>query len=58
MADPVAPALVGVQTMVDAVAPPSIPEPESSRRARIDVKEDEDLVVTGSKSDNFGARKR
>ena len=54
MADPVAPALVGVKTMVDAVAPPSIPAPESSRRARIDVKEDAGLTNSGSKSDSFG----
>ena len=36
-----APALAGVNVMADAVAPPSLPDPESSRRDRRDVKQED-----------------
>ena len=43
LADPVALARLGVKSMVDVVAPPSSTEPESSRRAGLDVKQQEKL---------------
>ena len=54
LADPVSPALDGDKSLVDAVAPPSTPAAESSRRPRGDVKEERDLALKGSKSDGFG----
>ena len=48
--------MAGVMVMADVVAPPSGSEPESSRRARPDVtqEEEKELALSGSKSDGFG----
>ena len=54
LADPVAPALAGVNVMVEAVAPPSAPEAESSRRPRADVNQYSNLALSGSKRSGFG----
>ena len=58
-ADGEAPPFAGVKASADVVAPPSITEPESIRRAGIVVTDGlKEGGVTGSKSDSVGSRKR